>query len=151
NGFTDELTFGLGRRRSERGPWHPVGPHRFDDRLEDWQRNTATSPSPAAAQRAALVAGIVVANPHRDGDFVGKPYEPSVILVVGGAGFARNVGREAGDRARRAARNNTLHHALELKESRTINGRDRDGCGFVTIDGCSVALDAFNHIGNRAY
>jgi hypothetical protein len=45
NRFAHELTFSLRGRRSERGPWHAIGPHRFDDWLEDRHRNTAAGPA----------------------------------------------------------------------------------------------------------
>ena len=41
----------------------------------------------AAAEGAPLVAGIVVAYPHRNRDLVRKSDEPGVVLVVAGAGM----------------------------------------------------------------
>src|SRR6516165_5599494 len=90
DGFACELVFGLRRRRRERGFGCGIGPYRLDHRLEDRYRNVAAGR--AAAQRAALAVGVVVADPDRDGDVVGEPNEPGVVLLVGGAGLARDVG-----------------------------------------------------------
>src|SRR5438132_1015900 len=100
--FAREMAFGLGRRRGERGLGGDIGPHRLDDRLED--RHGDVAAGRAAAERAALAAGVVVAGPNRGGDVVGETDEPGVVLLIGGAGLARLVGGEAGDRARRAPR-----------------------------------------------
>src|SRR5215467_4323619 len=106
-----EMAFGLGRWRGERGFRGDVGPHRLDHRLED--RHGDVAAGRAAAEGAALAVGVVVADPDRDGDVVGEAHEPGVVLLVGGAGLARDIGSEAGDRARRAPRQHALQHRLE--------------------------------------
>src|SRR6516225_3884209 len=100
--FARQMAFGLGRRRGERGLRGDIGPHGLDDRLED--RHGDVAAGRAAAEGAALAAGVVVADPNRDGDVVGEADEPGVVLLIGGAGLARDIGGEAGDRARRAPR-----------------------------------------------
>src|SRR5262249_46152113 len=82
-------------------------------------------PSRAVAKRAALAVSVIVADPHGDGDIVGEAYEPSVILVVGGAGLARHIGGEARDRPRRPPCQHALKHSLELVERGVIDRRDR--------------------------
>src|SRR5262249_35627741 len=114
DGFACELVFGLRRRRRERGFRCGIGPYRLDHRLGDWNPDVAAGR--AAAQRAALAVGVVVADPDRDGDVVGEPDEPGVVLLVGGAGLARDVGGKTGDRPGRAPRQHALQHGLELIE-----------------------------------
>ena len=46
----------------------------------------------AAAERAALAVGVVIADPDRDGHVIGEADEPGVILIVGGAGLAGDIG-----------------------------------------------------------
>src|SRR5262249_44365696 len=100
DGFACELAFGLRRRRRERGFRCGIGPYRLDHRLEDRDCNGAAGR--AAAQRAALAVGVVVANPDRDSDVVGEPHEPGIVLLVGGAGLPRDIGGKTGDRPGRA-------------------------------------------------
>src|SRR6516165_1029235 len=85
-----ELALCLGRRRSERGPGRDIGPRRLHHRLEDRDRNAAAGC--AAAKRAPLAAGIVVAEPDRNRHLVAEAHEPGIVLVVGGAGLAGDVG-----------------------------------------------------------
>ena len=103
--FARELALGLGRRRRERGLWRDMGPHRLDHRLEDRHRDVAAGR--AAAERAALAVGIVVADPDRDGDVVGEADEPGVVLVVGGAGLAGDIGGETARSPRAVPRAST--------------------------------------------
>src|SRR5262245_37750310 len=117
--FAGKMAFGLGRRRGKRNLRSDIGPHRLDDRLEDRHGDVAASRT--AAQRAALAVGIVVTDPDRDGDVVGETHEPGVVLLVGGAGLACDIGGEAGDRARRAARQHALQHGLELIEGGAVD------------------------------
>src|SRR5262245_60072790 len=88
--FARELASGLGRRRRERSFRRSVGPRCLNYWLED--RYCDVAARRAATQRATLTVGIVVADPDRDGDVVGEPDEPGVVLLVGGAGLARDVG-----------------------------------------------------------
>ena len=46
----------------------------------------------AAPEGAACPVGIVVADPDDDGDLVREAREPRVVLVLGGAGLARDAG-----------------------------------------------------------
>src|SRR5262249_39327514 len=89
DGFARELAFGLRRRRCERDFRCGIGPYRLDHRLEDRYCNVAAGR--AAAQRAALAVGVVVADPDRDSDVVGEPHEPGIVLLVGGAGLPRDI------------------------------------------------------------
>src|SRR5439155_6688917 len=98
-------------------------PGRLHDRLEDRQRDPGTGL--AGAERAAGLAGIVVADPDRDRDVVAEANEPGVVLLVAGAGLAADVGRVLSDRTRGAARDHALQHALELKERRPVGQRAR--------------------------
>src|SRR5262249_51639571 len=50
------------------------------------------------------------------GDHPSETDEPGVVLLIGGAGLARDIGGEAGDRARGAPRQHALQHGLELIE-----------------------------------
>src|SRR6516165_8755421 len=92
--FARQMAFGLGRRRGERGLRGNIGPHGLDDRLED--RHGDVAAGRAAAERTALAGGVVVAHPNGDGDIVGEADEPGVVLLIGGAGLARDIGGEAG-------------------------------------------------------
>ena len=78
--FARQLTLGLRRGRRKRGLGRDIGPHRLDHRLED--RHCHTAAGGAAAQRAALAVGIVVADPDGGGDVIGEAHEPSVVLHV---------------------------------------------------------------------
>src|SRR6266540_6831825 len=84
DGFACQMAFGLGRRRSQRGFRRHVGPCRLDHRLED--RDCDVAAGGAAAERAPLAVGIVVADPDGDGDVVGEADEPGIVFIVGGAG-----------------------------------------------------------------
>src|SRR5262249_153039 len=95
-----ELAFGLRRRRGECSFRRSVGPRRLNYRLKD--RNCDMAAGRAAAERAALAVGIVVADPDRDGNVVGESHKPGVVLVVRGARLARDVGGYTGDGPRRA-------------------------------------------------
>ena len=96
----------------------------------------------AAAEGAPLAVGVVVADPDRHRDVVGEADEPGVVLVVGGAGLAGDVRREAADRPRRAARQHALQHGLELIERSAVDRADRDRrFRIVAIDDEPVALD----------
>ena len=135
-----ELALGFWRRRRERGSRRDIGPHRLHHRLEDRNRNAAAGR--AAAERAALAVGVVVADPDRHGDVIGEAYEPGVVLLVGGAGLARDKGRKARDRARGAARQHALQHGLELIEGGAVDRADADRrFRIVAIDDEAVALD----------
>ena len=143
--FAREMAFGLGRRRGERGLRGDIGPHRLDDRLED--RHGDVAAGRAAAERTALAAGVVVADPNRDGDVVGEADEPGVVLLIGGAGLARDIGGEAGDRARRAPRQHALQHGLELIERGAVDRGDHDRrFRVMAIDHDAVALDRIDHM-----
>src|SRR5207249_10001148 len=63
----------------------------------------------AGAERAAGLAGIVVADPDRDRDVVAEANEPGVVLLVAGAGLAAVVGRVLSDRTRGTARSIAQH------------------------------------------
>jgi len=93
--------------------------HRFEDRDGD------TAAGRATAERTALAVRVVVANPDRDRNVVGETHEPGVVLVVGRAGLAGDVWREAGDGAGGSTCQHALHHALELIEGGTIDRADR--------------------------
>ena len=88
----DELARRLGRRTAERRLRRMMGPGRLHDRLEDRQRHFRAGL--AAPKGAALAVGIVVADPDRDRDVIGEADEPGVVLVIGGAGLAADIGRE---------------------------------------------------------
>ena len=149
DGFARELAFGLRRRRRERGLRCSIGPHRLDHRLEDGYCNVAAGR--AAAQRAALAVGVVVAGPDRDGDVVGEADEPGVVLLVGGAGLARDIGGKTGDRPGGAPRQHALEHGLELIEGGAVDGLDRHRrFRIVAIDDHAVALDRFHDMRRRS-
>src|SRR5262249_25058611 len=78
--FAGKMAFGRGRRRGKGTLRGDIGPHSLDHRLED--RHGDVAASRAAAQRAALAVGVVVADPDRDGDVVGEAHEPGVILLI---------------------------------------------------------------------
>ena len=140
-----ELAFGFGRRRGKRRFRRDIGPYRLDDRLEDWDSDAA--PGRTAAESAAFAAGVVVAEPDRDGYVIGEAHEPGVVFLVRGAGLARDIGRKAGDRMRGAARQHALHHGLELVERRAVYGSDRARPRLlVTIDRFSVAIDGVHRM-----
>src|SRR6266436_834635 len=122
-----------------------MGPHRLDYLLENRHRHATARR--AAAQSAALSARIVVAEPDRHRDVIGEAHEPSVVLIVRGTGLARDVGGKSGDRARCAARQNALHHSLELIEGGAIDGIDCNERSLVTKDGFAIALDRFDDVG----
>src|SRR5262249_17984598 len=146
--FAGKMAFGLGRRRGKRNLRGDIGPHRLDDRLED--RHGDVAASRAAAERAALAIGVVVADPNRDGDVVGEAHEPGVVLPVGGAGLARDVGGKAGNRARRAPRQHALQHGLELIEGGAIDRGDHHRrFRIMAIDHDAVALDGIDHMRRR--
>ena len=90
DGFARELASGLRRWRRKRNFRGGMGPYRLDHRLKD--RNCDVAAGRTAAERAALAVGVVVADPDRDSDVVGESYEPGVILLVGGAGLAGDIG-----------------------------------------------------------
>ena len=105
----------------------------------------------AAAERAALAVGIVVADPDRDGDVVGEAHEPGIVLVVGGAGLAGDEGRKLRQRARGAARQHALQHGLELIEGGAVDGADVDRRPLLPIDRFAIALDQFDDIGDGTH
>ena len=80
-----ETARGFRRGRRQRRLRPDEVPGRLDDRLDD--RNGDLAAGLAAAQRAPA-AGVVVADPDRDGDVAGEADEPGVVLVFGGAGLA---------------------------------------------------------------
>src|SRR5437588_6387253 len=69
HGSAGELAPSLDRRRCERGLRCDMRPDRLDHWLED--RNCDVAARRAAAQRAALTIGVVVAQPDRDRYIVG--------------------------------------------------------------------------------
>src|SRR5262249_27754887 len=144
-----KMAFALGRRRGERDFRGDVGPPRLDHRLEDRYGDVAAGR--AAAEGSALAVGVVVADPDRDGDVVGEAHEPGVVLLVGGAGLARDIGGKTGDRPGSAPRQHALQHGLELIEGGAVDGLDRyRRFRIVAIDDHAVALDRFHDMGRRS-
>src|SRR5260370_37433573 len=97
---------GLRRRRAQQGARRILRPRRLHDRCEDRDRHLGAGR--AAAEGAPLVAGIVIAYPHRNRDLVRKADEPSVILVLRSAGLAAHIGREMPDRTLATAFDDSL-------------------------------------------
>jgi hypothetical protein len=91
------LVLGHGRWRGERCLGRNIGPHRLHHRFEDRNRNPAAGG--AAAERAALAVGVIVAEPDRNRHLVGEAHEPGVVLAVGGASLTGNIRCEIGDGA----------------------------------------------------
>src|SRR5437588_5441451 len=123
------MTFCLGRWRSERGFRHNIGPHRLYHRFED--RDGDTAAGRATAERTALAVRVVVANPDRDRNVVGERHEPGVVLLIGGAGLARDIRRKVRNRSCRAPRqdplNNQFHrHELFCSDSGPIKAETRN-------------------------
>src|SRR5262249_41013963 len=146
--FACQMAFGLGRRRGEGGLRGDIGPHGLDDRLEDRHSDVATGR--AAPEGAVLAGGVVVADPNRGGDVVGETDEPGVVLLIGGAGLARDIRGEAGDRARRAPRQHALQHGLELIEGGAVDRGDHDRrFRVMAIDHDAIALDGVDHMRGR--
>src|SRR5262249_32126902 len=79
----------LRRRLIERRLAGVAGPGGFDDRGEN--RHGYASAGLAAAERATLAIGVVVADPDADRHVVGKAYEPGVVRIIARAGFAAHV------------------------------------------------------------
>ena len=104
----------------------------------------------AAAKGTALAVGVVVADPDCDGDVVGETHEPGVVLLVGSAGLARDIGGEPGDCARRAARQHALQHGLELIERGAVDRIDRHRPRLImAIDRLPVALNGIHDVRGR--
>src|SRR6266567_4389056 len=140
----DQVAPRLGRRRAQHCLGRLVSPHRLDHWLKDRDRDARAGL--AASERAALAVGIVVANPYRHGHIVGEAHEPGVILAIGGAGLAGDVGREIGDGARGTAGEHALQHGLELEERDPVGRADLDRRQFVPIDDNALPLDRVDRV-----
>ena len=84
---------------------------------------TAVLAAGAAAAERLLAAGVVVADPDRDGDVAGEADEPGVVLVVGGAGLAADEVRQVLHRGRGAARHHAFEDGAKLIERRAVAAR----------------------------
>ena len=124
-------------------------PHRLYHRLEDRNGNAATRR--AAPERVTLAAGIIIAEPHSNGDVVGKAHKPGIVLIIGGAGLAGNKRGKVSDGACGATRQDPLHHALELIEGGTVDRPDRgDRFRIVAIYDKTVSFYGVNDVRRRA-
>src|SRR5882672_474035 len=96
------------------------------DGLYDWLKDgdRHARAGPAAAERAPPAIGVVVADPDRHGHIIREADEPGIVLVVGRASLASDVGCERADPARGPALNDSLEHGLQLIESSPIGGAD---------------------------
>src|SRR5258708_5316768 len=124
-----------------------MGPRGLDYRVKHRYRHG--SPRRAAAQSTAPSTGIVVAEPDCDRNVVGEADEPYIVLILGGARLAGDVGGEPCNGAGGSARQHALQHGLELIKGRWVDGFDRDRRCLVSKDILAIALDGLDRIGHR--
>src|SRR5262245_18596025 len=85
-----QVTLGFGRWRCQ---WRLCGdmiPNRLNHRLED--RHCGMTAGRATSESTTLAAGIVVANPDRNSDIVGKAHKPRIVLIIRSAGLPGDIG-----------------------------------------------------------
>src|SRR5262245_59781653 len=101
--FRYKKTHRFRRRRGQQAAGCMVLPDGLDDRLIDGHGQAPAGL--AAAERAPSAIGDVITDPDCDGDLIRETDEPGIVLVIGRAGLARDIGCERANPARSAALN----------------------------------------------